>query len=134
LKIAAASDSRRFIRFLIAGGLNTLFGFAVYSTAILIGAPVWAGLLIANLTGIVFNFVTTGGYAFRSRVLSRFPRFACAYLIIFLVNWALIRGLAVWFADAILAQAILTVPMALLSYVIMARWVFAPGPETAPSP
>jgi putative flippase GtrA len=128
------ADPRRFIRFLIAGGLNTLFGFAVYSGAILMGAPVWAGLLIANVTGIVFNFMTTGGYAFRSRVLSRFPRFAGAYLLIYLVNWALIRGLRIWVPDAIVAQAILTLPMALLSYFIMARWVFAPDPETAPSP
>ncbi len=124
------SGSLRFLRFLFAGGLNTAFGLSVYSASILIGVPVWAALLIANVTGVAFNFLTTGAYAFRSRLLNRFPRFASAYLVIYLVNWALIRWLGLWVPNPIVAQAILTVPMALLSYVIMARWVFGPREPT----
>jgi hypothetical protein len=77
---------------------------------------------------VAFNFFTTGGYAFRSLLLSRFPRFAAAYGLIYLINWALIHALQPWVPGVIVAQALLVVPMALLSYLIMARFVFAPKP------
>lgn len=128
-----APGRHRFLRFIAAGALNTLFGFAIYGSAILLGAPVWAALLVANIAGVGFNFVTTGGYAFRSLLLSRFPRFASAYLGLYLLNWILIEWLRVWVPNAIAAQALLTVPLALLSYVVMARLVFAPMPARGAS-
>ena len=122
----AVVDRYRFLRFLAAGALNTLFGFAIYSAAILLGMPVWAALLVANVAGIGFNFLTTGGYAFRSLLLSRLPRFAMAYLGLYLLNWGLIHWLQPWVLGAIEAQALLALPLALLSYAIMVRLVFAP--------
>jgi putative flippase GtrA len=122
----AAPDRKRFVRFLAAGALNTMFGFAVYSISILLGLPVWGSLLIANVSGVVFNFLTYGGYAFRSLLLARFPRFAAAYVGLFLANWKLIDWLGQWGPGPIAAQAILTMPLALLSYFVMARFVFAP--------
>ena len=124
--IAPPPDRRRWLRFLAAGALNTLFGFAVYSAAILLGAPVWAGLVISNSCGIAFNFVTTGGYAFRNRLIERFPRFALSYLCLGLVNWLLLVWLGAWLHGPITAQAILAAPLALLSYSILARFVFTP--------
>ena len=116
-----------------AGALNTLFGFTVYSAAILWGLPVWAALLVANVVGGGFNFVTTGGYAFRSLLLSRFPRFVAAYVGLYLLNWALIQGLQAWVSDAIVAQLLLMLPLAALSYLVLSKLVFdvrvgAPGP------
>ena len=124
---AAASDRHRLQRFVAAGLLNTAFGFAVYSVTILAGAPVWLALLVANATGVGFNFITTGGYVFRNLVLARFPRFALAYVALYLLNWALIDWLRGWVDGAIVAQALLTLPLALLSYVVMARLVFVPA-------
>jgi putative flippase GtrA len=124
------SDSlnrHRFIRFLLAGALNTLFGFVVYTISIWLGMPVWCALLIANATGVFFNFVTIGGYAFRSLLLARLPRFTAAYAGLYVVNLTLINTLRIWVPSAIAAQAILIVPMAAASYLVMARLVFAPS-------
>jgi len=130
---AAGADRHRVLRFIAAGALNSVFGFAVYSAAILWGVPVWAALLVANVAGLGFNFVTTGGYAFRSLQLSRFPRFAAAYLGLYLLNWGLIHELQAWVSGAIMAQALLTLPLAALSYLVLSKLVFdvrvgAPGP------
>lgn len=121
-----APDST-FIRFLIAGGVNTLFGFLVYSAAILLGLPVWQALLAGNVTGVGFNFLTTGGYVFRDLSVSRFFRFSLAYSVIYLVNFALVMWLQRWIASTILIQVGLTVPMALGSYILMAKFVFRPS-------
>ena len=112
------------MRFLIAGAVNTLFGFVVYSVAILAAAAVWLALLVATFAGMAFNFVTTGGYVFKDLSLKRLPRFLGAYLIIYLANLGLITLLSTWVSDVILAQAIVTLPMALGSYLLMARYVF----------
>lgn len=123
-----ATDSslrgNRFIRFLIAGVINTLFGFAAYSIFIIAGMQVWFALLAGTFLGTVFNFITTGGYAFRELSLPRFPRFAICYLLIYGINFILIELISDWLNDKILSQAILVFPMALLSYVLMVRFVF----------
>jgi putative flippase GtrA len=86
---------------------------------------VWAALVVGNVAGIGFNFVTTGGWVFRSVVLARLPRFVAAYLGVYAVNLGSIRLVLPAVGDSIVAQAILTPPLALASYVLMKRWVFA---------
>lgn len=113
-----------FVRFLIAGGVNTLFGLLVYSIAVTAGLFVWQALLAGILAGVGFNFVTTGGYVFRDLTPTRFLRFAIVYLLVYLVNLALVMFLSRWIDSAIWIQVILTIPMALGSYFLMSRFVF----------
>jgi putative flippase GtrA len=115
----------QFMRFLAAGGVNTLFGFAVYSVFIMAGMEVWLSLLAGTVLGTIFNFFTTGGYAFRKLAFSRFPRFVMCYLLVYGVNFTLLRLLSGWLDHKILSQAILALPMALLAYFLMARFVFS---------
>lgn len=116
-----------FARFLLAGAVNTLFGLGVYAIAVSAGMPVWAALLTANLMGLGFNFLTTGGYAFRSAALSRWPRFAVSYLGLYLLNWGAASMLVHRGFGPIAAQAILTIPVAVASYLVLSIWVFPPN-------
>ena len=118
-------DRQRGLRYVLAGGVNAAFGFAMYSLAILAGFPVWSALIAANVAGVAFNFVTMGRYVFRNLVLARFPRFAACYLFVYFVNLAAVEQLSTWVPGKIVGQAILTVPMALLSYFLLKRFVFA---------
>jgi putative flippase GtrA len=116
---------KEFMRFLVAGGVNTLFGFAVYSACILTGMAVWLALLVGMLSGTVFNFITTGGYVFRDISPPRFPRFVICYFFIYGINLLLIELVSTWLNSKILSQAIITFPLALLSYFMMARFVLS---------
>lgn len=120
----------RVIRFLIAGAINTLFGFAVYSVFIIAGVAVWLSLLAGMLFGTVFNFFTTGGYVFRDLSLGRFPLFVICYLFVYGMNLLLIELISFWLNSKILSQAILVLPIAALSYLLMARFVFVSGNKT----
>ncbi len=124
--IAPCLFKNRFMRFLLAGGVNTLFGFAAYSLAIIAGAEVWLALLIGMLLGTVFNFFTTGGFVFREILPARFPRFVLCYLLVYVINLQLIELIFIYSNNKILSQAILVFPMAILSYFLMARMVFPP--------
>lgn len=116
--------NNQFIRFLIAGGVNTIFGFSVYSACIVYGMALWLALLAGMLSGTVFNFFTTGGYVFRELSISRFPRFVVCYLSVYGINFMLMELISKWISSKILSQAMLTLPLALLSYFLMARFVF----------
>lgn len=115
---------KRLIRFGIAGLLNSVFGFAIYGFALVLGVPLWLALLFGLLAGIVFNFITTGGYVFRDLSAKRIPRFVAAYAIVYLANLILIWTIIHWLTDRIMAQAVITAPLAVLSYVLMSRFVF----------
>lgn len=124
---ASGAVPRRGLRFILAGGLNTLFGWGVYSLGSWAGLPSWAALATATLLGIAFNFMTVGGYVFRAAARARLPRFISAYLLVYGVNLGLLQMVRPWLSEPIVAQAVLTPPMALLSYALMSRWVFADG-------
>jgi putative flippase GtrA len=124
MKTNNSQDRSKFFRFVIAGLLNTVFGFAVFSGAILAGAAIWIAVLAGMILGTIFNFITTGGYVFRDLTARRIPRFLAFYLLTFITNLTLIGYLTEFLNNAILAQAILTPPIALLSYYFMSTYVF----------
>jgi putative flippase GtrA len=123
---------RTILRFVLAGLANTAFGLLVYSLAVVAGLPVLLALLLGSLLSLGFNFLTLGGYAFRDLSRQRMPRFGLAYCGLVTINWLLIRGLMdVTGLNAIAAQCVLVVPIALASYFVMARWVFTRGDPPA---
>lgn len=111
-------------RFLLVGGLNAAFGFVVFSALALTGWPNWVSILGGNLAGIAFNFMTTGGLVFRQRGWSRLPRFIACYAVLLTINTFALGWLEPMVGSKLLAQALLTPPLALISYLIMSRWVF----------
>lgn len=118
------SPNSTFVRFLIAGAVNTLFGFLIYGTAIWFGLDVWQALLAGNVAGLGFNFLTTGGYAFRDLNASRFLHFSLAYTFIYFINLVVVLWLTRWISSAIVIQGFMTIPMAIGSYILLAKFVF----------
>ncbi len=116
--------SRQFIRYLLVGCLNTLFGFLAYSGFVLLDLPTWIALLAGNVVGIVFNFFTIGGMVFFDLSPARFPLFVLSYAVIYFINLELIGLVSTLVHGRIAAQAILVLPLAMLSYLIMRRFVF----------
>jgi putative flippase GtrA len=124
--------NKQIVRFLIAGAANTFFGFAIYSIAALAGAANWQALLIGMVTGVLFNFFTTGGYAFRQLSWRRFPIFFLCHIAIFSVNLVLLEMLSTS-TSRYLVQFVLAFPMALASYVLMSRVAFPTSSHRAAS-
>ena len=120
--------SNRLLRFLLIGVVNSLFGLTVFSAFILGGASTWTALVGGNVAGLVFNFFTTGGLVFRDLSASRAPRFVLCYVATLAINaWLIDRLAPVVGGNRIVAQALLTAPMAMLSYLVMVKLVFRPG-------
>jgi putative flippase GtrA len=116
--------ANRLVRFLLIGALNSIFGFCVFSAMVLLGTGNLPALFAGNLAGLVFNFFSTGGLVFRSLTFSAVPRFVLCYVAVLTLNTFLLGWLAALAGDRILAQALLTLPMAVMSYLVMSHWVF----------
>jgi len=116
--------SIRFVRFLFVGGLNTLFSYVIYAILILLNVHYTLATLISTVLGIIFNFFTTGSIVFRNRKLSLMLRFFLVYGFTYLVNILLLSFFETKQVDMLIAGAIVTLPVALLSYFLNAKLVF----------
>ncbi|WP_158072274.1 GtrA family protein [Achromobacter xylosoxidans] len=119
-------DKKRIIRFFLVGGLNTLFGFVVYTVFALTSLPTWLVLIATNTITLSFNFLTTGGLVFRQMAIRLLPRFLIVYGVIFCTYLGLINLLAPIVGGRIWAMAIIVLPVAVLTYLLQSIFVFRP--------
>ena len=121
------------LRFLIAGGINTVFGLSFYPL-LLWSVPqlhrqYMLGLVIAQGVSLSFAFTVYKLTVFRTRgaLLREFSRFLPFYLVNYAINWAtlplLVRGAGL---DPIVAQFGFTVVLIVGSYLWHSRVTFRP--------
>ena len=130
--------SEQFVSFLIMGGVNTVFYYALYSLLIYAGLHYAAAVAIATVCGVLFNFQTFGRVVFKNFQTRLLGRFAAVYAVVYLANVAGLKALErVGLADKYLAGAVLVLPVAMLGYVLNRTFVFnrpAASRENQPSP
>ena len=114
----------QFVRFLIVGGVNTGFSYAVYACLLYAGLPYVAANFGALVAGTLFSFRTQGRFVFGNIDGRLFARFAACWCAIFLVNIALIRLLIALGLNAYWAGALAMVPITLISFVSQKFLVF----------
>jgi putative flippase GtrA len=117
------------LRFFVVGGANTLFGYGAYATLLFVGLHYAAAALLGTIAGVIFNFFTTGRLVFGHARSDAIGRFVAVYALLYGVNVALLsllQGVRVGahVVGPYLAGLLLIVPMALLSFVLMRRFVF----------
>ena len=127
--LARDPATRRFVSFLAVGGLNTAFGYGAFALLILVGARAGTALAGATIVGVLFNFNTVGRLVFRSRDPGLLPRFLAVYAVQFAINLLALRALGRAGLSPLLAQLALVLPLALLSFVAMRRFVFRATPR-----
>lgn len=117
--------SIRLVRFLVIGAVNTAFSYVIYALLVLIGLHYSLATLISTILGIIFNFFTTGRIVFRNMDNRRIIRFILVYVLTYLVNVLFLKGLVDGLSmDKLLAGALVTLPVALLSYYLNSIWTF----------
>lgn len=110
------------LRFGLVGVLNAAFAYAVF--ALLLHLDIWPGaaLVAAAAVGTAFNFQTSRRLVFRSR--GRVVRFIVVYALVLAFNWAALRALRWCSLPDLESQALLTLPIAAISFFGQRRFVF----------
>jgi putative flippase GtrA len=116
------------VRFVLVGGLNTVFGYGVFATVYLLTHHRLGALVTATVLGVTFNYFTTGRLVFASKGggARAIVPFVLLYGVLLLVNAPLLEGLVRIGLPTLVAQALVIPFMAALSYLINRYWVFRP--------
>jgi len=119
--------------YLAAGGINTLFGYALYAVLLMLQVPPLAAIILATIGGVLFNFRTIGA-VFGSRDVRMLPRFVAVYAACLALNLLIARLLLGSGLSPLLAQAACLVVLAPCSFVAMQRFVFSHAPQRIRQP
>ena len=114
----------RFLRFLFFGAINTVVGLSIYLAMIEVSGSVIIAVVAANLIGPVFNFFSTGRFVFRNKRLITFFPFVAGYILLCVLNMALVGILLKFGVGPRLAQILCLPILVMTSYLINDRLVF----------
>ncbi|QGQ98464.1 GtrA family protein [Paenibacillus psychroresistens] len=113
-----------FFRFLIVGGINTIFGYGLFAFFIYLNLHYSVASLLSTILGVLFNFKTTGKLVFNSSDNRLIVRFFAVYGMVYLVNVGLLKGFQLIGLNVYIAGAILVLPLAILSFLLNRKFVF----------
>jgi putative flippase GtrA len=114
----------QFVKFLLVGVINTIFGYLVFALSIYGGVHYSIAIIISNIAGTLFNFKTTGVLVFESHDNGLISKFFGVYIIIYFLNLAGLVTLHHAVVSRYIEQAILALPLALVSFYLNRRFVF----------
>lgn len=116
--------NHQFVRFLIVGLLNTLFGYALFSLFIFFSLHYTLASLLATIFGILFNFKTTGLLVFKNNNNRLILKFFLVYTIVYIINIIFLTVFNTFNINMYFSGAILMFPLALLSFILNKKFVF----------
>lgn len=114
----------QFVRYVLVGIGNTAFSYGVFA------ALMWGGLeyrianLLALLLGIAISFMTQGTIVFQNANRFTLLKFILAWALLYGFNISIIALLIRTPMSTYLAGAIATVPVTLVSYIVLRFAVF----------
>ena len=117
--------SWRFTKFLFVGALNTLFGYGVFAVFNYLNFHYTLSTLLATILGILFNFKTTGIIVFKNNDNKLLIRFISVYVFMYFFAILELKVFTLFnFHNMYLNYAIILLPNALMSYILMKHFVF----------
>lgn len=117
-------STKQFVKFLMVGGINTFFGYALFALFIFLEFHyAWASFL-ATVMGVLFNFKTTGILVFQNKNNRLLFRFFGVYGVVYVINVLMLKVLGGFGFGMYLAGAVVIVPLAVLSFVLNKLFVF----------
>lgn len=113
-----------FLKFLIVGGLNTAFGYFMYSLFLFFGLHYTIAALLGTILGILFNFKTIGILVFKNKDNRLFFPFLLIYAFIYFINVLFLKIFDYFNINLYLGGFVLLLPLALLSFYLMKIFIF----------
>lgn len=115
---------KRFILFLLVGGLNTAFSYGIYAFFLSLGLNYAIANLLALISGILFSFKTQGIFVFKNSDNRLLGRFLVCWVLIYMGNIFFIKQMLKLGLDAYVAGALAIPPIIVFSYLIQKFIVF----------
>jgi len=114
----------KFVRFILVGILNTVFGYLLYALFVLISVDFRVSLFLGTVITIVFNFGTYSRLVFKTNDNRLIFKFVLVYGLIFVLNEGLLILLVTHDVGELVGQAMLVPVIAVTSFILNRLWVF----------
>ena len=111
-------------KYLLIGGVNTVFGYCVFAFLLFFGIHYSLAVLVATILGILFNFKTYGRFVFNNHSWNLLGRFIFVYATIYLVNITLLLVFDLLVSNLYISGAMATPVIAYLGYILNRRYVW----------
>lgn len=118
----------QFLLFLVIGGVNTCFGFSIFSLLIFLDLHYTVAVFFSTCLGVLFNFKTTGYIVFKNTNYLLFFKFVLVYTVIYFLNIGIIKLCLFAQPNVYAAGLVSTIICALVSYALNKNFVFAKEP------
>lgn len=116
--------SHQFLRFVIVGICNTVFGYSIYASLLYFGVGYRGASFVSIFCGVLFSYRTQGRFVFGGRARQAFWRFVLAWAAIYLGNIAFI-GLLMAEGLGAYISGILVLPLTTVaSFLMQKHYVF----------
>ena len=114
----------QFLRFLIVGGINTVFGYSVFAVFILLKLPYPLAAFLGQTCGVLFNFKTYGILVFKNKDNRLIFKFVGVYIFTYCLTIGLLWVFNFYGVHNLIAGAIIILPVALVGFILNRRFVF----------
>ncbi|GGI46226.1 hypothetical protein GCM10008018_16060 [Paenibacillus marchantiophytorum] len=114
----------KFFKFLVIGGINTIFGYSLYALFIFFHLHYAVATLFSTIIGIFFNFKTIGSIVFKNKNNRLLLKFFIVYGIIYFLNITIMYFLNSLLMNQYFTGAITVLPLAILSFFLNKKYVF----------
>ena len=111
-------------KYLVVGGVNTVFGYSVFAILIFFGFHYSLAVLIATILGVLFNFQSYGRLVFKNYSWDFLPRYITVYIIIYFVNLILLLIFDLLVSNLYISGLMVIPFIAYLGYFLNKRYVW----------
>ena len=113
-----------FIKFILVGILNTMFGYGVWALLIFVGLHYAIATILSTIIGVLFNFKTTGYLVFRNKDNKLLWKFIQIYILTTGLNILGLKYAKMAEINLYFAGLFLTGIMAIISFLMQKYYVF----------
>ena len=115
---------KEIVKFIIAGIVNTLFYYIMFSFFIFINLDYKLAVLYATMIGVFFSFKTFGKFVFKNNSNILIFKFALVYVLLYFLNIGIIALLQEKIANYYISGGIATIICAVISFLLNKFYVF----------
>ena len=115
---------KKFIKFILVGIINTIFGYSLYALLIYLNLHYSVAVLVGTIVGILFNFKTTGKLVFNNNENMLLFKFLGVYTVTYILNVSALKIFDTFKFNMYVAGLLLIFPMAAISFTLNSRYVF----------
>jgi putative flippase GtrA len=118
-------QNNKFIKFILVGILNTVFGYSLFALFIFLNMHYSLAVFLSTVLGVLFNFKTIGKLVFDSHDNSLIFKFIVVYVLLYLINISCLWFFKIsGFENMYINGFVLLVPLALISFILNKKYVF----------